>query len=230
MKKATFEEILKYILRGELDDDGFVEDVIADRSMNTFRDFLESIDDLNEVNSLKNRSGEKIDEDRAGILYRAAEYFVKHCPYGWEYYLDDEFDFPWMKLDEAPPHDNYKDNISTPNLASDCSNNRFPTAEKSTFSTTTTNRNFAFIDARSNYDNMNCLLFSSASNITAVPRLTVAKQAFEAQSKLFDRGIPSVVSPASLMAAKRFFDEQSKLFDRGNPSTDLISTGNRGRV
>ena len=219
MKKATFEEILKYLLRDELDDDEFVEDAIADRSMNTFRDFLETIDDLNEVNSLKNRSGKKIDEERAGILYRAAEYFVKHCPYGWEYYLDDddEFDLPWLKFDEAPSHDEGTDDISTP-IAPTCNNNQFPTTERSIFSTYTTHHSSSFTEARSNYDNTDYMLSPIASNIIAVPHLTAAKQTFEAQSKLFDRGIPSVVPPAALMAAKRFFDEQSKLFDRGIPS------------
>mmetsp|Transcript_15976 Transcript_15976/g.24860 ORF Transcript_15976/g.24860 Transcript_15976/m.24860 type:complete len:431 (+) Transcript_15976:307-1599(+) len=80
----------------------------------------------------------------------------------------------------------------------------------------------AFTDARSNYDNMNHLLFSYASNVIAAPCLTAAKQTFDAQSKLFDRGIPSIASPSSLAAAKQFFDEQSKLFDRGNPSTVLL--------
>jgi len=53
MRKATpLEEILKHLLCEELDDDGFLEDAIADRSIGMFRDFLETIDDLNEVNSL----------------------------------------------------------------------------------------------------------------------------------------------------------------------------------
>jgi len=112
--------------------------------------------------------------------------------------------------------------VSPPIPASECSSNQFPTAEKSIFSTTTTNHNFAFTDARSNYDNMNHLLFSYASNVIAAPCLTAAKQTFDAQSKLFDRGIPSIASPSSLAAAKQFFDEQSKLFDRGNPSTVLL--------
>ncbi len=70
MRKATpLEEILKHLLLcEELDDDGFLEDAIADRSIGTFRDFLETIDDLNEVNSLKNRRWKIIDTNRAGML------------------------------------------------------------------------------------------------------------------------------------------------------------------
>ncbi len=78
--------------------------------------------------------------------------------------------------------------VSPPIPASECSSNQFPTAEKSIFSTTTTNHNFAFTDARSNYDNMNHVLFSYASNVIAAPCLTAAKQTFDAQSKLFDKG------------------------------------------
>ena len=341
MRKATHEKLLKHLFCDELDDDGFVADAIADRSINTSRDFLDKIDDLNEVNSVKNRSGKMIqmdptlrhilhqwlnnntivhehldskgittlgqfkqlisdpnmvnlikdktgasisdelrerlsevlsymnqlqmlhgpiskvgvydfmqktsddfdqwfdaavpfvtyDEAKAKLHQRRLIQIQQHTGYFGQYHsysldddLDDDDDVPGVELCKPSSPDDYTDDISTPNLASDCSN-RFPTAEKSTFSTTTTDRNFAFIDARSNHDNMNSLLFSYASNTTDVPRLTIAKQTFEAQS--FDRGIPSVAvaSPASLMAAKHFFDEQSKLFDRGNPSTDLISTG-----
>ena len=104
--------------------------------------------------------------------------------------LDDDC-VPGMELCKPSSRDGNTYDVSPPIPASDCSSNQSPTAEKSIFSTTTTNHNFA------NYDSMNHLLFSYASNIIAAPCLTAAKQTFDAQSKLFDRGIPSVASPSS---------------------------------
>ena len=138
--------------------------------------------------------------------------------------VTDVRDFLSLKFYEAPSHCDGTDDISTP-IASTCNHNQFPTAERSIFSTYTTNQSSSFTEARSNYDNTDYMLSPVASNIFAVPHLTAAKQTFEAQSKLFDRGISSVVPPADLMTAKRFFDEQSKLFDRDNPSADVISSG-----
>ena len=174
------------------------------------------------------------DETKAKRIYRRRirhqqelKHIEQHGTYAlylFDENLDDDYDVPGMELCKPSSRDDNTDDISTPISASDYSSNQSPTAEKSIFSTTTTNHNFAFTDTCSNYDNMNHLLFSYALNVIAVPCLTVAKQTFDTQSKLFDRGILSVASPSSLAAAKHFFDEQSKLFDRGNPSTVLILT------